>query len=357
MRIRALSDGPGRGVPGVEIAGLDASAPLGDEDRGALREVFFDNHLVLLRGQRLDIDEQRRFVETFGTVRVPSWEIHPHLADTDLEHTYISNTRADGTGGGNAELVLHQDYSFEEPVGGIALYAIEVPAEGGETGFANTAAALERLTPALRERIANLSATHFERFARTATPNRVSHPVVLIHPVTKRPALFADPLFTESIDGVTPEASAELLAEVWPVFDDPSLQYWHRWEPGDLIVWDNLVLQHARRWFAPEQTRTLRRFQIDFSILWSQTSEEVRSCSLRLAARPLTDSPSSFSTMRDALVGFTRANVARLGTTMGPYRSHGLRGRSRGRRTCIRSCVAQRSSTAPEHRAVRPMSR
>ena len=240
-----------------------------DDHPAALRDevtrLFFDHHLILIRGQVLSIQQQMDFVRWFGEIRVPSREIHPHLVGTDLSYTYISNAREDGTGGGNAELVPHQDYSFADPVGGIALYALEVPASGGETGFIDTRRALERLHPHQRQRIQDLEAVHFERFARGETPNRVRHPVVLRHPVTGRQSLFVDPLFTESLVGLAPEVGTSLLRELWAALEDPALAHWHRWEIGDLIVWDNLVLMHARNVFDADERRTLRRCQFDFA--------------------------------------------------------------------------------------------
>jgi alpha-ketoglutarate-dependent taurine dioxygenase len=120
---------------GIEVMDLDLRAGPSDADRQRVVEAFFDRHLVLVRDQQhLSIDEQLAFASWFGTIRTPSREIHPHLRDTDVRYTYLSNTREDGTGGANHELTPHQDYSFADPVGAICLYAIETSTTGGETG-------------------------------------------------------------------------------------------------------------------------------------------------------------------------------------------------------------------------------
>jgi alpha-ketoglutarate-dependent taurine dioxygenase len=250
---------------GVEVVGLDVRAVTSEADRARVVEAFFARHLVLVRDQRdISVDEQLAFANWFGTIRTPSREIHPHLRDTDLRYTYLSNSRDDGTGGANAELVPHQDYSFADPVGAICLYAIEVSSSGGETGFIDAAAAYTRLPPALRERVVDLVAVHVERFPRGAVPNRVRHPVVLAHPVTGVSILFVDPLFTESI----PDAGDDsLLVELQASFAAPDISYWHRWRPGDLLIWDNLVLQHARHEFPADDRRTIRRCQVDFDVV------------------------------------------------------------------------------------------
>ena len=255
---------------GVEVVGLDVR-DASNADRACVIDAFFERHLVLVRDQQqVSIDQQLAFASWFGTIRTPSREIHPHLRETDLRYTYLSNTREDGTGGGNAELTPHQDYSFAaDPVGAICLYAIEVSTTGGETGFIDAAAAYSRLPAALRERIGTATAVHVERFPRGPTPNRVQHPVVLHHPVTGIPILFVNPLFTESI----PDAGDEsLLVELQASFAAPAIQYWHRWRPGDLLIWDNLALQHARNEFPAADHRTIRRCQVDFGAAGSLRS-------------------------------------------------------------------------------------
>jgi len=248
---------------GVEVVGLDVGGGVSDADRERVVDAFFARHLVLVRDQQeVSIDEQLAFASWFGKIRTPSREIHPHLRDTDLRYTYLSNAREDGTGGANAELTPHQDYSFADPVGAICLYAIEVSTTGGETGFIDASEAYTRLPAPLRARASDVSAVHVERFPRGQVPSRVRHPVVLHHPVTGIPILFVNPLFTESI----PEAGDDsLLTELQASFAAPAFQYWHRWRLGDLLIWDNLVLQHARKEFPATDRRTLRRCQIDFS--------------------------------------------------------------------------------------------
>jgi alpha-ketoglutarate-dependent taurine dioxygenase len=245
---------------GVEVLGLDVRDVVPGAVRAEIVDAFFAHHLVLVRDQELDVDQQLAFAAWFGEVRVPSREIHPHLSGTDLRYTYLSNVREDGTGGANAELVPHQDYSFAEPVGAICLFAIEVSATGGETGFIDGATAYRRLPDALRERARSADAIHVERFPRGPSPSRARHPVVLTHPVSATPVVFANPLFTAAIDG--PDDT--LLPELQAFFDAPDLQYWHTWRPGHLLIWDNLVLQHARHEFPASQRRTLRRCQVDF---------------------------------------------------------------------------------------------
>src|SRR5205814_44641 len=138
-----------------------------------------------------------------------------------------------------------QDFTWTVPLRGLCLYAIEVPAEGGDTTFYNAVRALRHLDIYTRRRVDRLRAVHFDRFAagrehKPAAPLEAEHPVVLRHPVTGRPILFVNEQTTKCLRDDDGDCSAELLERLLAVFDADDLQYTHHWEVGDLIVWDNL---------------------------------------------------------------------------------------------------------------------
>jgi taurine dioxygenase len=251
-------------VCGVEVLGFDARRPPTPDECETLRRAWRRHRLLLVRSQDLDVEQQLAFAGIFGVVRTPSRDIHLHLAGTDARYTYLSNVRPDGTGAGNSELLPHQDYSFADPVGGICLHALELPSLGGETGFFDCVAALARVPSELRARIDGLEARHFERFSRLDPPSRATHPIVLTHPETGEPLLFVNEVFTEAVVGLPADESDALLTQLYAIFAQPEIQYWHRWQLGDLLLFDNVVLQHARTSFDAGQARTLRRTQIDF---------------------------------------------------------------------------------------------
>jgi taurine dioxygenase len=85
---------------------------------------------------------------------------------------------------------------------------------------------------------------------------------VLPHPYTGQPLLFVNELMTDSIVELDDSDSEALLEELWSYLDDDAVRYEHEWQVNDLIVWDNLSLQHGRRDFPLGQRRSLRRFQI-----------------------------------------------------------------------------------------------
>ena len=88
------------------------------------------------------------------------------------------------------------------------------------------------------------------------------HPVIWQHPVTGTPVLYVNPSMTDHIVGIDPEASRRLLTRLLDHLADPSINYRHRWRPGDFIVWDNIALMHARTAYDPAEPRLLYRLQL-----------------------------------------------------------------------------------------------
>lgn len=263
LRLRPLSD-----AIGVEVVGVDLRAPISEPDRAALTAAFDRHSLVLVRDQQLSVDEHRRFAEVFGPISARGY-----AASSDQLDKYISNTRPDGVAR-SGKLLKHQDFCFyDELLPALSLYAEAVPSSGGETVFAHTQQAYRRLSDAQRRRIQGLHARHVYdyrkdegdvRFRVADAPEAPTaiHPVALRHPRTGEVGLFVNELMTDGIVDLPATESEALLRELWAVLDQPSVGYVHAWKPHDVIVWDNIALQHGRRDFSPSEARSLRRFQI-----------------------------------------------------------------------------------------------
>jgi taurine dioxygenase len=252
-------------ICGVEVRGLDLSVPQPADVRSRVRDAWLEHHLVLVRGQELAGDDLLEFARWFGTVRRPYPEVDESIRPRDELYGYISNVRDDGRGGGNSELELHQDLTFATPVGGICMYAQELPESGGETGWVNGEQVCEALPAGLRHRLSHLHARHVETFMPPEQACEAVHPVIWPHPVTGRPILFVNRVFTTQVVELPAGESDALLTELLGRFDDPTRTFWHHWEVGDVVIWDNCALQHRRRPFPATEHRTLQRCHIDFA--------------------------------------------------------------------------------------------
>ena len=169
---------------------------------------------------------------------------------------------------------FHIDQLFlEEPLRALILYAVEIPEAGGGTKFLNTEAVYEAMPAGLKQRLQGLHCRHARAYdpqttkdwnvvdAAEESPSWV-HPLLRQDPQTGKKAIWVNKLTTVGVEGLAPEESAGLIAEIRSHFYDDEFTYTHRWETGDMILWDNLVLQHARLPFDPGAARTLRRTAI-----------------------------------------------------------------------------------------------
>jgi taurine dioxygenase len=167
---------------------------------------------------------------------------------------------------------FHSDQCYQErPAMGTMLYAIEIPAEGGNTLFANCYQAYETLPDDVKRRIEglkalhvydyNLAPTHRSRVIADESPKWV-HPMVRIHPATGRRALYVNRLMTARIEGLPQKQSDELLEMLFDHMEQPQFIYEHVWRPGDVVMWDNRCALHARTSFDPSETRLLRRITL-----------------------------------------------------------------------------------------------
>jgi taurine dioxygenase len=176
----------------------------------------------------------------------------------------VSNIIENGQniGLGDAGKFWHSDLSYKElPSLGSMLHAQELPAEGGDTLFADMHKAWDDLPAALRTAVegrcaahsytARYSETKFEgNWRPTLTPEQLAqvaevvHPVVRTHPENGRKALFVSEGFTTRIVGLPEDESRQLLGELFAHSVLPQNIYRHQWEPHDLVFWDNRSLIH-----------------------------------------------------------------------------------------------------------------
>ena len=260
MRITSLP-----GTIGAEVLHVDVSAGNGlggawsSGDIDALRSAFADRHMLLIRGKVISGEAQAAFVARFGQL----------LAERQL-WGYVSNVRDDGIVREGA-LLFHSDFAFTAaPVLAISLHALEIPADGSPTVFADAVNAARILPADLRARLAGHRVLNVFDFHRpNDRPMRVSecdprsprseHPVIASHPRSAAGVVMANEMHTDRIVDVPQRESDALLADLFAVLYDDSNVVEHRWSVGDLVLWDNVALHHGRRAIPLHEPRTLQR--------------------------------------------------------------------------------------------------
>jgi len=276
---------PAPALLGAEIRGLDLARPLGAATIVAL-EAAWAEHLVLLwRDQQLTVEQHVALGRSFGALEDMS---HVGLVDgLPREILVIANEPSLNDDLAAPEhyrqgfkfhrVQWHSDNSYRAiPPRGSVLHVIESPATGGATLFADMYAAYEHLPDDLRRAIVGRWAIHDPSLnsanvlRRGATPpadvsqgTGPRHPLVRRHPVTGRDALYLGRRPYAYIGGYDVATSEELLDRLWAHATDARF-VWQREanRPGDVFLWDNRCVMHARDPLNPFARRLAHRVQI-----------------------------------------------------------------------------------------------
>ena len=264
---------------GAEITGLDVRQALDEDTIARLREAWLRHHVLLFRGQELSEAEQIRFAGYFGRAMETNQSVNKkRRPDADPRMMLVSNIRENGELIGtlpDGELQFHSDSAFlERPLMATVLYGVILTSTGGHTRFVNMHEVLEALPGDLRAAIEGRRALNVFDFltqVKTAKLDRAAavhfaHPAIRTHPETGRQALYVNRLMTEEIDGIGEADGDALLARLFEATENSPFVYEHVWRKGDLIIWDNRSVQHARTDYPPDEPRLLRRVGIEGDI-------------------------------------------------------------------------------------------
>lgn len=254
---------------GVEVRGLDLREDPSEATRAALRAAFRQHRLLLLREQDITTEQQTRFAEIFGPVQLRE---RNKVKSAEATAQHVSNVRQDGVFG-KGDLDFHCDQLFQkEPLSALILYALEVPVDaGGDTRFSDNMAVLDRMPGELRARAETLHVRQEYTFRGTlakdwnmdaAAELATVHPMVWRAAPEDRGALWVNKLSSVGVVELPGEEGQALMTRLREYLYDPEVIYDHVWKPGDLVLWDNRRLQHARTPYDETQPRTLRRSPI-----------------------------------------------------------------------------------------------
>ena len=230
LSIERLTTALGAEVRGMSLRGVDAAQV------ETIKSLLLEHQVLFFREQFLDIDAHVALGEHFGPL-----DAHPNLENPFTQHPQVFELAA--SHGGVAD-EWHSDISFSsEPAMMSILNMIECPAVGGDTMWANTAAAYDALSAPLRDLCDGLTALH------DATPHgkpetNAIHPVVRTHPVTGRKSLFVNEHFTRRIVELSHEESELLLGHLARWIVQPRFCVRYRWQKGTIAIWDNRCTQH-----------------------------------------------------------------------------------------------------------------
>lgn len=254
MNVHRLS-----GAFGVAITDIDLRDPPSEALMRELTAQLYANRIIVIRGQKLTEDQYLRFGRQWGRP-------HPHVLDHKRMPGYpemmtVGNTFKRAANDLPA-VFWHTDQSYEaEPATVTMLHAILAPEVGGETALADMVAAYDTLDEEMKERIAGLRAIHLYGAAsgqdgenkasamvsdnqRRAAPP-VPHDIVRRHPVTGHKALYAVGGTPFGIEGMQDGDANALLKALKAHATQPRFVYKHKYEIGDIAIWDTLSTMHS----------------------------------------------------------------------------------------------------------------
>jgi len=269
LNIRKLSP-----VIGAEILDIDLNEDQSAETVAAVNQAWFDNLILLFRGQHLAPERQVHVTKWFGrlgAIARPK-EFFPQGYDSLPDGVMlISNIRENGEPIGalpDGEMMFHHDMMHaDEPHKATMLNAVEIPAHGGNTLFASGYAAYETLPESVRAPLEGRKAFHHYNYGSVqkgddkGTPaySESVHPVFRTHDDTGKKAIYVNRLMTEGVVDMDQGEADGLLSAVFDHSEKPDFVYEHEWQVGDLLLWDNRCSMHARTDFPETERRLLLR--------------------------------------------------------------------------------------------------
>ena len=242
------------GALAARVTGIDWNAGLHDGDLKEIADALAEHGVLAVAAAGMRPEQHVQLAAHFGEL-----EHHEFFENQGpgREHiTVLDSARGDKSS------MWHIDEQFlERPPIVTMTHALQVPAFGGDTSFISLHAAYDGLSPNMQDYLDGLYAVHDlariaemvwqgghggpEQLAESLLKGKqASHPVVLVHPVTGRQALYVSPTYTRFIQGISMGESRAILGFLYEHVQRPEFAYRHRWEVGDLLVWDNRSVMH-----------------------------------------------------------------------------------------------------------------
>jgi taurine dioxygenase len=275
MKVSQLSE-----IGGLRVSDIDLGGDVDDATAAEIMRLYNEYGLLVFSDQKLAKSQLVAAGRFFGgtQMRPPA-----DAGDSETPGMSVISTRGyDGsmTPAENEKLVgdigWHTDQTYTvNPNRGKLLYAVDVPEEGGQTGFLDGQLAYDALQASLKARVEGLSVNlSWDHAQDTIARNRgyrangerelaagrfgdVAFPVAMPHPFTGKKSLYIPPLWAAEIVEMPGAEGRALLDELIAHVTQPQFAYWHSYLPGDVAIWDNWRFLHAAGGTPRRYVRTL----------------------------------------------------------------------------------------------------
>ena len=281
---------------GARVEGIDLAQPLSDEQFKQLEQALGQYGVLSYPKQNLTSLQLKEFSARFGRLEINVANLYqePGLPEVMILSNKVENGKPLGLSDAGQD--WHTDMSYSSMIAFTnVLYGIEIPHRDGEplghTEFCNMHAAYEDLPLELKTKLDGMTITHdFAKFwdkmrlekgsarppltdaQRKAKPP-VSHPIFLMHPITGKKVLYANPGYSMRINELPEEESDRILAFLSGHQLQKKYQYRHRWSVGDVLMWDNMgTLHNAVPDYRPDEHRYIKRCQVMANRYFKETT-------------------------------------------------------------------------------------
>ena len=263
------ANGVGAYVRNINLAEVDSA----EVER--LRTALGEYGVLFFRDQDLSPEQHIQFAESFGKININRFftaiDGYPSIAQVLKEPSHQKNVGR----------FWHTDHSYDQvPALGSILVARELPSKGGDTVFRNMATAYETLPDEMKQRILPLKALHSSRHvfgAKAYTDNDLQgrlgntelatqdaiHPLVIQHPISKKPVLFVNPQFTVQVEGMDKTEGDELLDSLYTHAMQAQFEHRFQWRHGSVVFWDNRASWHQALNDYPGERRLMHRITVE----------------------------------------------------------------------------------------------
>lgn len=254
---------------GAEVLKLDLADPLSAPTLQALEAALLRHEALVLHVPDMTPDQHLAIARHFGEAEV-------HTFYPNLGQGYEQITVIDSKLGDRADMWHHDESFLPSPPIVTMTHARILPPTGGDTCWISMTSAYDALSPQMKQYLDGLSAWHdmnrpmtaalqhgictHERYVEVVVQNRRQlHPMVRVHPLTGRKALYVSPTYVTHIDGLPQAESHAILAYLHAHCMQVEFLFKHRWVLGDMVIWDNRsVVHNAIMDYAPHQRRMHR---------------------------------------------------------------------------------------------------
>ncbi len=267
---------------GAEVRGVDMRAPLDPAAFRELHDIWMEHLILVFPEQHVTDEEHVAFTRHFGEPEIFHQKIIRsrrvkeifRVSNVDDDDVLLPPDHPTAQQVSLAQL-WHTDSSYlNVPCNGALLHGVEVSRTGGETQFTNLYQVYDELPEALKRQVEgrkarhNFGHMHTQRVLKPMTEEEkaavppVWQPMVRKHPVTGRKSLYISPIYNDEVEGMEAAEARRLLDELTAFAEQKRFVYRHRWDPDDVVMWDNRCTMHQVTPFDPTERRVMHRTTI-----------------------------------------------------------------------------------------------